>query len=96
MHFYALCIIVPALVGVGMYALRPSGVSVDTDAYLPFFSVVMALWGVLFLVVSIADKPNNIIILSHSPDRRMRESRMFRVYPLSAQLGGQWEGIERI
>ena len=42
----------PLVIGLAMYAFRPRGVTVDTDPYLPFFSVVMALWGVLFVVVS--------------------------------------------
>ena len=53
MNFYATCIIIPALVGMAMYLLRPSDTSVDTDPYLPFFSVIMAIWGVLFLIVSV-------------------------------------------
>ena len=53
MNFYATCIIIPALVGLAMYLLRSSDTSVDTDPYLPFFSVIMAIWGVLFLIVSI-------------------------------------------
>ena len=36
-----------------MYMFRPSGITVDTDPYLPFFSVFMAIWAVLFVVVSV-------------------------------------------
>ncbi len=52
MQFYSLCALVPAVVGVAMYAMRSSGDTVDTDPYLPFFSVFMSIWAVLFLVVS--------------------------------------------
>lgn len=52
MNFYTTFIFIPALIGLSMYLFRPSGVTVDNDPYLPFFSVIMALWGVLFLVVS--------------------------------------------
>ena len=52
MQFYSLCALVPAIVGVAMYAMRSSGDTVDTDPYLPFFSVFMSIWAVLFLVVS--------------------------------------------
>ena len=53
MNFYATYIIIPALVGVAMYMFRPGNVTVDTDPYLPFFSVFMAIWAVLFVVVSV-------------------------------------------
>ena len=52
MNFYTTYIIMPALVGVAMYMCRPGSVTVDTDPYLPFFSVFMAIWAVLFVVVS--------------------------------------------
>ena len=52
MNFYTSLIVIPAVVGLSMYFFRPSGVTVDTDPYLPFFSVVMAIWGVIFVVVS--------------------------------------------
>ena len=52
MCFYLKFICAPLVIGLAMYALRPRGVTVDTDPYLPFFSIVMALWGVLFIVVS--------------------------------------------
>ena len=52
MNFYTTFAIIPALIGLAMYSLRPSGVTVDDDAFLPFFSVIMSLWGVFFLVVS--------------------------------------------
>ena len=52
MNFYTLCIIAPAIVGAAMYLFRSPDDTVDTDPYLPLFSVVMAIWGVLFLVVS--------------------------------------------
>ena len=52
MNFYSTFIVIPAIVGVVMYLLRSSNATVDTDPYLPFFSVFMAIWGVLFLVVS--------------------------------------------
>ena len=53
MSFYSRCAVVPAVVGVAMYLLRSSDVTVDTDPYLPFFSVFMSMWAVLFLVVSV-------------------------------------------
>ena len=54
MCFYLKFICVPLAIGLAMYALRPRGVTVDTDPYLPFFSIIMALWGVLFIVVRIS------------------------------------------
>jgi hypothetical protein len=50
MCFYLKFICVPLVIGLAMYILRPGGITVDTDPYLPFFSVIMALWGVLFIV----------------------------------------------
>ena len=52
MCFYSKFISAPLVIGLAMYVLRPRGITVDTDPYLPFFSIVMALWGVLFVVVS--------------------------------------------
>lgn len=52
MCFYLKFICAPLVIGLAMYVFRPRDVTVDTDPYLPFFSVVMALWGVLFVVVS--------------------------------------------
>lgn len=52
MNFYSTCILVPAVLGLLMYFLRGAGTTVDTDAYLPFYSVFMAIWAILFLVVS--------------------------------------------
>ena len=52
MSFYLRFIWVPLVVGLAMYVLRLRGVTVNTDPYLPFFSIVMVLWGVLFVVVS--------------------------------------------
>ena len=51
MCFYLKYICAPLVIGLAMYFLRPRGVTVDTDPYLPFFSIIMALWGVLFIVV---------------------------------------------
>ena len=42
----------PLVISLGMYVLRRDGITVNTDPYLPFFSIMMAMWGVLFLVVS--------------------------------------------
>ena len=53
MNFYSTCIILPTVIGLAMYVLRPKDTTVDTDPYLPFFSVIMAIWAVLFLVVSV-------------------------------------------
>ena len=53
MNFYSTYMIVPAVLGLVMYMFRPSGITVDTDPYLPFFSVFMAIWAVLFVVVSV-------------------------------------------
>ncbi len=61
MQFYSLCALVPAVVGVAMYALRSSDDTVDTDPYLPFFSVFMSIWAVLFLVVG-----DNLKIHTHT------------------------------
>ena len=52
MKFYSSFVFWPAILGILMFLFRPSSATVDTDAYLPFYSVFMALWGVLFLVVS--------------------------------------------
>ncbi len=51
MNFYSTSILFPAVVGVVMYLTRGAGTTVDTDPYLPFYSVFMAIWAVLFLVV---------------------------------------------
>ena len=51
MNFYSTFVIIPAIIGLFMFLLRPSGNDVDTDAYLPFYSVFIAIWGMLFLVV---------------------------------------------
>ena len=53
MDFYSSCILVPLLLGLIMYLVRGKGTTVDTDPYLPLFSVFMAIWAVLFLVVRI-------------------------------------------
>ena len=53
MCFYLKFICFPLIIGLVMYLLSLRGVTVDTDPYLPFFSVIMALWGVLFTVVRI-------------------------------------------
>ena len=58
MNFYSTYMIVPAVVGLVMYIFRPSGITVDTDPYLPFFSVFMAIWAVLFVVVSVVSPYN--------------------------------------
>ena len=52
MCFYLKFICIPLVIGLVMYCLQLRGVTVDTDPYLPLFSVIMALWGVLFIVVS--------------------------------------------
>jgi len=51
MSFYTNCALVPAVVGMVMYYLRSSEATVDTDPYLPFFSLFMCIWAVLFIVV---------------------------------------------
>ena len=51
MDFYSTCILVPLVVGLAMYLVRGKETTVDTDPYLPLFSVFMAIWAVLFLVV---------------------------------------------
>ena len=51
MDFYSTCILVPLTVGLVMYLMRGRETTVDTDPYLPLFSVFMAIWAVLFLVV---------------------------------------------
>ena len=53
MDFYSSCILVPLLLGLVMYLVRGKETTVDTDPYLPLFSVFMAIWAVLFLVVRI-------------------------------------------
>ena len=52
MQFYSTCILIPLVFGVLMYFVREDDATVDTDPYLPLFSVFMAIWAVLFLVVS--------------------------------------------
>ena len=51
MNFYSTFILIPAAVGVIMYFIRGVDITVDTDAYLPFYSIFMVIWAVLFLVV---------------------------------------------
>lgn len=64
MCFYLKFICAPLVIGLAMYAFRPRGITVDTDPYLPFFSVVMALWGVLFVVVS---SPSHCVSIRRTP-----------------------------
>ncbi len=52
MDYYSACIMVPAVVGGVMYVARGRHTTVDTDPYLPFYSVFMAMWAILYLVVS--------------------------------------------
>lgn len=51
MDFYSTCILIPLILGLVMYLVRGQETTVDTDPYLPLFSVFMAIWAVLFLVV---------------------------------------------
>lgn len=51
MNFYSRAILVPLFVGLVMFVLRPKDSTVDTDAYLPLYSILVATWAVLFLVV---------------------------------------------
>ncbi len=51
MTYYSRCILIPLFIGLVMFILRPSDCTVDTDAYLPFYSIIVAIWAVLFLVV---------------------------------------------
>ena len=53
MGFYSKAILLPLLIGLLLFLLRPQGSTVDTDAYLPFYSVFVATWAVLFIVVSV-------------------------------------------
>jgi len=41
-----------------MYFMRPSGASIDNDPYVPLFSLFMAVWGMLFLIVSVMYQVN--------------------------------------
>ena len=52
MNYYSMLALLPGVIGGLMYLLRPSDNSVDNDQYLPFYSVIIAIWGILFLVVS--------------------------------------------
>ena len=52
MQFFSVFLNYSAIVGLIMYFLRPSDASIDNDPYVPLFSVFMAVWGVLFLIVS--------------------------------------------
>ena len=52
--FYLKFISVPLAIGLAIYALCLYGVTIDNDHCLPFFSVIMALWGLLFIVVRIS------------------------------------------
>lgn len=52
MNFYSMFLLLPAMVGCIMYLLRPSSSSVDNDPYLPFYSVFISIWGVLFIRVN--------------------------------------------
>ena len=69
MSFYSKFIGVPLVIGLAMYILRPRGITVDTDPYLPFFSIVMALWGVLFVVVSSSSHTMQGLIRGRGVDR---------------------------
>ena len=52
MKFFSTFLCYSATVGMIMYFMRPSGASIDNDPYVPLFSLFMAVWGVLFLIVS--------------------------------------------
>ena len=52
MKFFSTFLCYAATVGLLMYFMRPGGASIDSDPYVPLFSLFMAVWGVLFLIVS--------------------------------------------
>eukprot|EP01006_Ploeotia_vitrea_P047465 TRINITY_DN67131_c4_g1_i1.p1 TRINITY_DN67131_c4_g1~~TRINITY_DN67131_c4_g1_i1.p1 ORF type:complete len:663 (-),score=77.58 TRINITY_DN67131_c4_g1_i1:95-1846(-) len=48
MQFYCSWLLVPAVVGLGVYFLRHQGITVDNNPVVPFFSLFVALWAVTF------------------------------------------------
>ena len=53
MDFFGKMLLFPALFGIAYYILRPDNVSVEEDPFMPVFSAFMALWSILYLVVSL-------------------------------------------
>mmetsp|Transcript_30819 Transcript_30819/g.86379 ORF Transcript_30819/g.86379 Transcript_30819/m.86379 type:complete len:678 (-) Transcript_30819:297-2330(-) len=49
MSFYMYALLVPAVLGVLLFSLRPEGVTVDDAPYLPFFGMIVVVWGALFI-----------------------------------------------
>ncbi|XP_063728669.1 anoctamin-8-like [Symsagittifera roscoffensis] len=50
MNFFNITLLVPGLVGLFLYMIRPKGVDIDHAKFLPVFAVVVVLWAVLFLI----------------------------------------------
>ena len=53
MNFFTLTLLVPGLLGFGIFLTRPKGMDVDHAHMLPIFAMVVTAWAVLFLIVSI-------------------------------------------
>lgn len=52
MNFYMTCVLIPAIAGALMLLFRTGGVDVLFDPYLPLFAFFVAIWGVLYTIVS--------------------------------------------
>ena len=50
MQFFTKALLVPAVAGLAMWFCRPAGVTVDNSPLVPFFSLGMVLWAILFVV----------------------------------------------
>jgi anoctamin-10 len=52
MDFFGKMLIFPAILGIVNYTLMPRDVPVEEDPFMPIFSAFMALWSIVYLVVS--------------------------------------------
>ena len=49
MEFFTLWLVAPAIIGVSMSLFRPVGITVEDSLLVPFFSLFVVLWGILFV-----------------------------------------------
>ena len=52
MNFYTTCVLIPAILGIVMYLFCTDGVDIHFNPYLPIFAYFMAIWGVIYTIVS--------------------------------------------
>lgn len=51
MNFFTIWLLIPGILGLVLYFLRPEGVTVDNSPYLPFYALAVPLWGMVYLKV---------------------------------------------